>query len=96
MTPASPSSVRLLRKSVQHSTSTSAPAVGATSSKATACERGSSTLRRRKRCVLLYCGDHDPGGLHLSDHLRSNFGDLSGAVGWGPENLIIERFGREP
>lgn len=45
------------------------------------------------RCVLLYCGDHDPGGLHISDFLRSNFADLAGAVGWSPDNLIIERFG---
>jgi hypothetical protein len=46
-----------------------------------------------KQCVLLYCGDHDPGGLQISGFLRSNFDDLTGAVGWSPEHLIIERFG---
>ena len=46
-----------------------------------------------RRCVLLLCGDHDPGGLHITDNVRKNLSDLSGAVGWTPENLIISRFG---
>ena len=46
-----------------------------------------------KRCVLLYCGDHDPGGLHITNFIRSNMADLSRAVGWSPENLVINRFG---
>ncbi len=46
-----------------------------------------------KQCVLLYCGDHDPGGLIISDALRSNMADLTGAVGWSPAKLIINRFG---
>ena len=46
-----------------------------------------------KQCVLLYCGDDDPGGLHISEFIRSNFNDLTGAIGWSPENLVIERFG---
>jgi hypothetical protein len=46
-----------------------------------------------KQCVLLYCGDHDPGGLQISGFIRSNYDDLSNAVGWSPRNLIIERFG---
>lgn len=51
------------------------------------------------KCVLLYCGDHDPAGLQISDFLRSNLEDLKnirwtrGASGYDPENLIIERFG---
>lgn len=51
------------------------------------------------KCVLLYCGDHDPDGLRISDFLRSNLQDLSmirwidEAKGYDPENLIIERFG---
>ena len=49
--------------------------------------------RRGKRCVLLYIGDFDPGGLRISDKLRSNLEDLADAVGWHPENLIIDRFG---
>ena len=46
-----------------------------------------------RRPILLYCGDHDPGGLHISDALRSNLEDMVGAVGWHPDNLIIDRFG---
>jgi hypothetical protein len=46
-----------------------------------------------RRCVLLVCIDHDPGGLHIADKLRKNLEDLSGAVGWTPENLVIIRFG---
>ena len=49
--------------------------------------------REGKRCVLLYCGDHDPGGLNISEFLRSNMQELAGAVGWSPENLVIDRFG---
>ncbi len=46
-----------------------------------------------KECVLLYCGDHDPGGLQISGCLRSNMEDLADAVGWSPDDLIIDRFG---
>ena len=46
-----------------------------------------------KQCVLLYCGDHDPAGLQISDTLRSNMEDMAGAVGWRPDDLIIDRFG---
>jgi hypothetical protein len=49
--------------------------------------------RRGKQCVLLYCGDHDPAGLAISDCLRANLADLADAVGWSPVQLIIERFG---
>jgi hypothetical protein len=48
---------------------------------------------RGKICVLLYCGDHDPAGLWISERLIENLRELSGAVGWEPDNLIIERFG---
>lgn len=50
-------------------------------------------------CVLLYCGDHDPDGLRISEFLRSNLEDLknitwnNGDTGYDPENLIIVRFG---
>jgi hypothetical protein len=43
--------------------------------------------------VMIYCGDHDPGGLNISKFLRSNLEELSDAVGWHPDNLIIDRFG---
>jgi hypothetical protein len=43
--------------------------------------------------VLLYCGDHDPAGLLISKTLPKQFADLSQAVGWSPDNLIVDRFG---
>lgn len=46
-----------------------------------------------RQCVLLYAGDHDPAGLRISDFLHKNLADLSRAVGWSPDNLIIDRFG---
>jgi hypothetical protein len=46
-----------------------------------------------RKPVLLYCGDHDPGGLKISDCLRSNLEELADAAGWHPHNLIIDRFG---
>ncbi len=46
-----------------------------------------------KRCVLLYCGDHDPAGLQISESLRAMFLDLAHAVGWHPGRLVIDRFG---
>jgi hypothetical protein len=46
-----------------------------------------------KQCVLLYCGDHDPAGLHISACLRSNMAELGRAVDWYPNDLTIERFG---
>jgi hypothetical protein len=49
--------------------------------------------REGKQCILLYCGDHDPGGLQISDFLRSNMAELKGAVGWDPRHLMIDRFG---
>jgi hypothetical protein len=61
--------------------------------------RAASMLRFKQweakgnKCVLLYCGDHDPGGLAISDWIRSNLRDLSEAVGWEPDNLTIDRFG---
>lgn len=51
------------------------------------------------KCVLLYCGDHDPDGLRISEFLRSNLADLSdirwedGTQGYDPADLIIDRFG---
>jgi hypothetical protein len=46
-----------------------------------------------KQCVLLWCGDHDPGGLHISNRLYGNLKELARAVGWHPRNLTIKRFG---
>jgi hypothetical protein len=46
-----------------------------------------------RRCILLLCGDHDPGGLRITEKMRKNLEDLSSAVGWSPDNLVIIRFG---
>jgi hypothetical protein len=46
-----------------------------------------------KTCVLLYCGDHDPAGLAIKEHLKNNLMDLLPAIGWSPDNLLIDRFG---
>ena len=46
-----------------------------------------------KQCVLLYCGDFDPGGLQISNFLRSNLKDMERAVGWSPDDLTIDHFG---
>jgi hypothetical protein len=48
-----------------------------------------------RRCVLLYCGDFDPAGLHISQKMRKNMKDLEAAIGWSPDEdrLIVDRFG---
>jgi hypothetical protein len=56
-------------------------------------ERFARWERKGKQGVLLHCGDHDPGGLHISSFLRSNMEDLASGIGWHPDNLKIERFG---
>ena len=49
--------------------------------------------------VLLYCGDHDPDGLRISEFLKKNLEDLQGIswddgeTGFNPCNLEIVRFG---
>lgn len=49
--------------------------------------------------VLLYCGDHDPDGLRISDTLKENLNQISditwsdGTEGYDPQSLIIDRFG---
>jgi hypothetical protein len=48
---------------------------------------------KKKVPVLLYCGDHDPDGLRISDTLHKNFEDLSQAIGWRPDKLVVDRFG---
>jgi hypothetical protein len=50
-------------------------------------------------CVLLYCGDHDPAGLQISNFLKKNLRDLQavqwrdGTEGYDPYDLTIDRFG---
>ena len=62
-------------------------------SRAGMAERFSDKEAEGKQCILLVCGDHDPGGLLITDMLRKNFEDLSKATGWTPEGLEIVRFG---
>lgn len=51
------------------------------------------------KCVLLYCGDHDPDGGRISDTMRKNIDDLKDVVwtdgeeGYDPSDLEIIRFG---
>jgi len=51
------------------------------------------------KCVLLYCGDHDPDGLKIDECLKKNLEDIKGikwedgSDGYDPSDLIIERFG---
>jgi hypothetical protein len=46
-----------------------------------------------KTCVLLYCGDHDPSGLQISEEIRSDMESMTGTTGYSPLSLIIDRFG---
>lgn len=51
------------------------------------------------QCVLLYCGDHDPDGLLISETIRENLVQIKdvrwkdGHTGYDPKNLDIVRFG---
>jgi hypothetical protein len=49
--------------------------------------------KRGCKPVLLCCGDHDPSGLQIVDHLPRLLAELERAVGWSPSNLTIARFG---
>lgn len=48
-----------------------------------------------RHCVILYCGDHDPAGLSISDSLRKNLSDLLSHSEWLDlmGQLEIDRFG---
>ena len=54
---------------------------------------------RGLKCVLLYCGDHDPDGLRISNFIMGNLYQLrniswkDGIEGYDPVNLEIDRFG---
>jgi len=51
------------------------------------------------KTILLYCGDHDPDGIRISNTIRKNLKDLSKILwsnettGYDPQNLTIDRFG---
>ena len=46
-----------------------------------------------RKSVLLLCGDHDPGGLQITETMRKNLEDIARPVGWSPDNLVVTRFG---
>ncbi len=54
---------------------------------------------RGLKTILLYCGDHDPDGLRISDKIRKNLDDIKdiiwdyGETGYNPSKLKIVRFG---
>jgi hypothetical protein len=64
-------------------------------SRANLLKRFREHVRAGRRCVLLYCGDFDPAGFHISNLIYKNLKRLKGAVGWFPADgqLIIDRFG---
>lgn len=65
------------------------------------CRRFREAEDRGLQCVLLYCGDHDPDGLRISETLMKNLRDIAdiswsdGNGGYDPSSLIIDRFGLE-
>ena len=61
-------------------------------SRAAMMKRFTEWENKGKQCVLLYCGDHDPGGLNISETILSNLYDLDNAVGM-PFSLEVDRFG---
>ena len=62
-------------------------------SRAAMMERFAEWEGKGKDCILLYCGDHDPGGLNISESIQNNLQDLEDAIGWAPWGLNIDRFG---
>lgn len=53
------------------------------------------------KCVLLYCGDHDPDGKRISTTMMKNLHDVENVYwsddlqGYDPSDLVIDRFGLE-
>ncbi len=44
---------------------------------------------RGKQCVLLFCGDHEPAGLNISEFLKSNLAGLSDAASRQPVHRSV-------
>ncbi len=49
--------------------------------------------KQGKKCVFLYCGDHDPGGLRISQTFKNNLRQIERAVGFKSDFVTVERFG---
>ncbi len=50
-------------------------------------------ITQKKACIVLYCGDHDPAGLNISNMLPKNLKDIEQAVGVDSSLIRVERFG---
>ena len=52
-------------------------------------------VRAGRLCVILYCSDHDPSGLNISNTLRKNLAELLTHQEWLElmDHLVIDRFG---
>jgi hypothetical protein len=48
-----------------------------------------------RHCVILYCGDHDPAGLNISECLRRNLSELLTQAEWLAvmDSVTVDRFG---
>lgn len=44
--------------------------------------------------VILYCGDHDPAGLQISDFIHENLREIAETLGWGDELDEMHEDGR--
>ena len=69
-------------------------------SRAAILRRMQSHQEAGRRCVLLYCGDHDPAGLNISTHLRANVERMNGCrymdgtvIEINPDLIEFRRFG---
>ena len=58
-------------------------------------ERIRGHARAGRQCIVLYCGDHDPAGLNISDSLRRNLSELLTPAEWLDlmDRLTVDRFG---
>jgi hypothetical protein len=46
-----------------------------------------------RRCWILYCGDHDPSGIRMVQDLFNNCKDLTDAVGFSMDDVMLYHFG---
>ena len=50
--------------------------------------------RHGLRPVILYCGDHDPAGLQISDSIFENLQEIADVMGWWRSLVSMKRNGR--
>lgn len=44
--------------------------------------------------VILYCGDHDPAGLQISESIYSNLQEIAAVMGWSESLAFMHDYGR--